>query len=49
MGIVVVACPGHLHSNFCSDFRTTVEPQWLEPLWDHGNLFETWVVEATEG
>ena len=19
---------------------TTVEPQWLEHLWDHGNLFE---------
>ena len=19
----------------------TVEPQWLEHLWDHGNLFET--------
>ena len=27
----------------------TVEPQWLEHLWDHGNLFETWVVRATEG
>ena len=27
----------------------TVEPQWLEHLWDHGNLFETWVVQATEG
>ena len=22
----------------------TVKPQWLEHLWDHGNLFETWVV-----
>ena len=22
----------------------TVEPQWLEHLWDHGNSFETWVV-----
>ena len=27
----------------------TVEPQWLEHLWDHGNSFETWVVRATEG
>ena len=26
----------------------TVEPQWLEHLWDHGNSFETWVVRATE-
>ena len=28
--------------------RNTVEPQWLEHLWDHGNSFETWVVRATE-
>ena len=21
--------------------QTTVKPQWLEHLWDHGNLFET--------
>ena len=27
----------------------TVKPQWLKHLWDHGNLFETWVVRATEG
>ena len=25
-----------------------VKPQWLEHLWVHGNLFETWVVRATE-
>ena len=25
-----------------------VELQWLERLWDHRNLFETWVVRATE-
>ena len=30
-------------------FVYTVEPQWLEHLWDHGKLFETWVVRATEG
>ena len=28
---------------------STVKPQWLEHLWDHRNLFETWVVRATEG
>ena len=27
----------------------TVEPQWLEHLWDYGNSFETWVLRATEG
>ena len=27
----------------------TVKPQWLEHLWDHGNSFEAWVVQATEG
>ena len=27
----------------------TVELQWLEHHWDHGHLFETWVVRATEG
>ena len=28
---------------------TTVELQWLEHLWDHGKVFEPWVVRATEG
>ena len=28
--------------------KSTVEPQWLKNLWDHGNSFETWVVRATE-
>ena len=27
----------------------TVELQWLEHLWDHGNLSETGVVRANEG
>ena len=27
----------------------TVELRWLEPFWDHENLFETAVVRATEG
>ena len=26
----------------------TVELQWLEHLWDHGKLFVTWIVLATE-
>ena len=26
----------------------TVKLQWLEHLWDHGNLFERWVDRATE-
>ena len=25
----------------------TVESQWLEHIWDHGNLFVLWVVQAT--
>ena len=31
--------------------RFTVELQWLEHLWDHKKLFETWVhaVRVTEG
>ena len=28
-------------------FITTIEPQWLEHLWDQGNLFEIWLVRAT--
>ena len=27
----------------------TVELRRLEPLWDHENLFEIWVVRAIEG
>ena len=30
-------------------FIRTVESQWLEQFWDHRNLFEIWVVRATEG
>ena len=26
-----------------------VELQWLEHLWDHRKLFETWVIRVTEG
>ena len=32
-----------------SNDLTTVKLQWLVHLWDHGNLFETWVVRATRG
>ena len=28
---------------------STAKFQWLEQLWDHGDLFEIWVVRATEG
>ena len=30
-------------------FLFTVEPQWLEHLWDHENLFEAGAVRANEG
>ena len=29
-------------------FVTIVKPTWLEHHWDHGNLFVTWVLRATE-
>ena len=29
--------------------QNIVKPRWLKHLWDHRNLFETWVVRATEG
>ena len=29
--------------------KELVEPQWLEYLWDHGNLFEIEIIRATEG
>ena len=29
--------------------RYTVKLQWLEHLWDHGKVFEPWVVRAIEG
>ena len=32
-----------------SRLHNTVEPQWFEHLWNHGNSFETWVIRATEG
>ena len=30
-------------------WTSTVELQWLKHLWGHRNLFEIWVVRATEG
>ena len=30
-------------------FLHTVEPQWLEHSWDHENVLEIWIVQATEG
>ena len=34
---------------YAKSYQNTVEPQWLEHLWHHGNSFETSVVRATEG
>ena len=34
-----------MQSNY---FIHTVELRWLEHLWDHRILFETWVVRATD-
>ena len=31
-----------------NEIKYIVKLQWLEHLWDHGNLFEIWVVRATE-
>ena len=28
--------------------ETTVEPQWLEQLWNHENMFETGILRANE-
>ena len=46
-----VVCPlGNLRSmSLRLDILNTVELRWLEPLWDHENLFETAVVRASEG
>ena len=46
---LLVSLVGYVLWLFLDIFFTTVEPQWLEHLWDHGNLFEIWVVRATEG
>ena len=35
-------------SNKSNSTPNTVKSQWLEHLWGHENLFETWVVQATE-
>ena len=29
--------------------KVIVDLHWLKHLWDRGNLFETWVLRATEG
>ena len=52
---VKVQCTGEEPSKFILHLvvtelkNDTVELQWLEHLWDHGNLFETGVVRANEG
>ena len=45
--------PGEVAPNkrpFCllPRFVNRVERQWLEHLWKHENMFETWVVRANE-
>ena len=40
------AAPNYKHVKYETH---TVELQWLEHLWDHRKLLETWVVRATEG
>ena len=40
---------GHSETKVTKLKLYTVELQWLEHLWDHGNLFEIGVVRATEG
>ena len=34
--------------NILRSLHFTVELQWLEHLWNNGNLFEIWIVQATE-
>ena len=40
----------HMYKRFTAPARhkSTVERQWLEHLRDHGNMFETGVVRASE-
>ena len=38
-----------LANQWYQEEQYTVELRWLEPLWDHENLFETEVVRDTEG
>ena len=35
--------------DFKDYYTISVELQWLEHHWDHENVFEIWVVRATEG
>ena len=47
---VIMAFHGHLQSfTFLLAAKYTIKLRWLEHLWDHRKLFETWVVGATEG
>ena len=43
-----IACCITVHEQTESK-STVIDLQWLEHLWDHGNLFETRVVRVTEG
>ena len=53
-GLSGLICQLHVYcyelpGNLKTVYPYTVELQWLEHRWDHGNLFEIWVVRATEG
>ena len=54
-GIVGARCGKYLtncvYFNFWDTLTpyNTVELQWLDHLWDHGKVFEPWVVRAIEG
>ena len=39
----------NIFPDICIKNEYTVELQWREHLWDHGKLFEPWVVRANEG
>ena len=42
----VLVC--HYAMLFFHVYTCTVEPQWLEHIWNHENMFETGVVRANE-
>ena len=48
--VEIVLLGRHLAINSdVAQITNIVEPQWLKLFWGVGNLFETWVVRATEG
>ena len=41
-------CQNDPGKNNCFIYLFTVKLEWLEHLWDYGNMFETGVVRANE-